>query len=149
MSLISDERAEELLANEKEKDAEIERLSARCAFMASNDYVYSLTSEIERLKRINVSLVAQERGFREEIERLKRMYAEMFCFREDLALENMELRAQIEGLKNCSDLNWIRLKALLARAADALEHVSWVSEEYCGLPSQCHDLIAELREAAE
>ena len=33
-----------------EKDAEIESLKREVAFMASNDYVYSLTSEIERLK---------------------------------------------------------------------------------------------------
>jgi uncharacterized small protein (DUF1192 family) len=42
----------QLVAEIQQKDAEIERLSARCAFMASNDYVYSLTSEIERLKAL-------------------------------------------------------------------------------------------------
>jgi archaellum component FlaC len=36
----------------KEKDAEIEGLKRDNAFMASNDYVESLTSEIERLKSL-------------------------------------------------------------------------------------------------
>jgi len=41
------------------------------------------------------------------------------------------------------------IKDLCGRAADALEHESWVSEEQCGLPSQFAALIAELRKAAE
>jgi len=40
------------------------------------------------------------------------------------------------------------LKDLCRRAAEALEHESWVSEEQCGLPSQFSDLISELRKAA-
>jgi hypothetical protein len=69
------------------------------------------------------------------------MDAEMFCFREDLSIENMELRAEIAGLKNCSDINWRRMKALLIRAADALD--------YYNLDHLQDDLIAELRKAAE
>ena len=38
-----------------EKDAEIESLKREVAFMASNDYVYSLTSEIERLKALLIA----------------------------------------------------------------------------------------------
>jgi hypothetical protein len=80
------------------------------------------------------------------------MYAEMFCFREDLILENMELRAKIEGLKNCSDLNWIRVKALLARAADALKatrEFDFIAREVLDANGITEELIAKLRKEAE
>jgi hypothetical protein len=87
------------------------------------DEAYSeAMAEIERLKRINVSLVAQERGFREKIERLQFL--------------NKEERETIDELSR-----------LCIRAADALEQFD-LATAHLGECPVCR-LIAELRKAAE
>jgi hypothetical protein len=58
MSLLSEERVEELLANEKEKDAEIQRIKALCAraagvmeeeFGPPNDPAYGVKGPVHEL----------------------------------------------------------------------------------------------------
>jgi chromosome segregation ATPase len=105
---------------------EIERLKRDIAFMASNDYVYSLTSEIERLK--------------EEVESWKGGHS-IAALDRDLAKD--QIKRMEEALQR-QDNEIIDLKALVTRAADALENY----EEALDKPFS-HPLIAELRKAAE
>jgi hypothetical protein len=103
------------------------------------------------------------------VERLKATYADVEEMEKvfDIVVNTLALReAEIEQLKAEAEKDYEAMRAfqrkfieadhqlrfakvLLGRGADALEHLTWLSQEYCGLPSQCHDLIAELRKAAQ
>src|SRR4029077_17886607 len=92
-------------------------------------YIVEKDAEIERLKRINVSLVAQERGFREEIERLKDEFQKASEWNQFSEIQIKNLQNIVEAQSN-----------LLIRAADAL---------YWHDGTTPYDLIAELRKVAQ
>jgi predicted RNase H-like nuclease (RuvC/YqgF family) len=144
MSLISDERAEELLANEKEKDAEIERLkrighqkNAEC--FTKGVEIAQLQAEIERLKLE----LHREKQYAADLITTFRCEVEDF---RDLAKDQIK---RLEEALQRQDNEIIELKAILVRAAEALEFwmkdLAATEQQYVDAAVRDERLLDELR----